>query len=437
MDSNFEDCLKEKLGKNKEIIKKLNEIRSTMKTHHMVCNGFKTAGTGVSAAGTVILTVSILAIPLTGGLSLLGGGWGHNIPQDEAILRVFHGIAKGTVNRLKNPKKLIMTTLVTLAIAKVTFKEITKVYVNGVLVSTSVRTFAQVAKFIGKATVVLSVLTTAADIGFLIRDWVSTHPSIKMIDDLKRQINDESKSLEAMYNLIEQLKDSKEVAKKGTSSISTVSVTATTSGNKSTSASGKGSEGTGSTGVNGGNGGDDERGSSWKNPGYDGDPTYENKISTSNARLIQVRRQRAEIEKMLSQNGVENPRRLLREITEYARELNDIVHSSVHFPNLQNESQRERDETENQYFYNVNVAETLGWSQSDIPRIPSDSPTHDEYYRNNNVICVIQDTDGQNHRGYSLRLARALGEIRRQVTLNMDKMEIPLDFDDEFDDQSE
>jgi hypothetical protein len=150
MDSNFEDCLKEKLRKNKEITKKLNEIRSTMKTHHMVCNGFKTAGTGVSAAGTVLLTVSILAIPLTGGLSLLGGGWGlglslgggattiltnsidssktkksiqtiqslldscenlnnnlqqhlefinslvselgkHNIPQDEAILRVFHG----------------------------------------------------------------------------------------------------------------------------------------------------------------------------------------------------------------------------------------------------------------------------------------------------------------------------------------------------------
>ena len=74
--SGFEQCLCQCIEKNNQIVAQLTKLKDEMVAYHYTCNGVKTAGTAVSATGTGILLASIAAIPLTGGLSMLGGASG-------------------------------------------------------------------------------------------------------------------------------------------------------------------------------------------------------------------------------------------------------------------------------------------------------------------------------------------------------------------------
>lgn len=74
--SGFEQCLHQCIEKNEQILIRLNQLKEEMVGYHYTCNGVKTAGTAVSATGTGIILASVAAIPLTGGLSMLGGASG-------------------------------------------------------------------------------------------------------------------------------------------------------------------------------------------------------------------------------------------------------------------------------------------------------------------------------------------------------------------------
>ena len=74
--TDFEDCLKECIEQNDKIISELQNLRDETSGHHNTCNAVKTVGTVASATGTGILVASLVAVPFTGGLSLLGTAGG-------------------------------------------------------------------------------------------------------------------------------------------------------------------------------------------------------------------------------------------------------------------------------------------------------------------------------------------------------------------------
>ena len=133
-------------------------------------------------------------------------------------------------------------------------------------------------------------------------------------------------------------------------------------------------------------------------------------ISTSNKRLIHVRKQRAMLEEKLKKNGVDDARRLLRKITQHARQLRDIVNDEKILSDLKFITQEEEKTQETYDNHNRKVCEMFGWSHPNRKC----KAHNDEFYRSNNVICVIQGIDDQDYVGYSLRLAQALMKTRKQ-----------------------
>ncbi|KAJ8922785.1 hypothetical protein NQ315_007820 [Exocentrus adspersus] len=74
--SDFEELLKNHIDKLDEILAKLNDLLTTIESHHKACNIAKTTGTVLSSTGVTVLVASVLLSPFTGGSSLAIGAGG-------------------------------------------------------------------------------------------------------------------------------------------------------------------------------------------------------------------------------------------------------------------------------------------------------------------------------------------------------------------------
>jgi len=62
-------------------------------------------------------------------------------------------------------------------------------------------------KVLARAAVVTSVVISVVDVAFLIRDWVSDHPTIKVIKDIQQQLQEEREHFEELCSTIDSFRD--------------------------------------------------------------------------------------------------------------------------------------------------------------------------------------------------------------------------------------
>jgi len=66
---------------------------------------------------------------------------------------------------------------------------------------------ASLMKTIGTVAVITSVVVTVVDVASLIRDWASDHPTIRVINNIKQQLQDETNKFEELYSTIDAFRD--------------------------------------------------------------------------------------------------------------------------------------------------------------------------------------------------------------------------------------
>ncbi|KAF7283213.1 hypothetical protein GWI33_001138 [Rhynchophorus ferrugineus] len=149
----------------------------------------------------------------------------EGVSRDVAITTVIEGVARGTINIMEKPNNHILKTLSTAVklnhierVALETLPVIGKTFhmteksfqfvynilgLTGRTVPTVMKEFAKISSF-------LSVAFVVADISLLIKDLASDHPSIELIDQGIKKLEDEKNILEDLLDIIQAAGDAKE-----------------------------------------------------------------------------------------------------------------------------------------------------------------------------------------------------------------------------------
>jgi hypothetical protein len=100
MASNFVECLEEFISINERVIKSLENEVVLLKSHRQNCNIARTIGTSSSISGSALLIGSLLAAPLTGGVSIaLLGGMGMAMSLGGAGVTIGTDIAEYCISK--------------------------------------------------------------------------------------------------------------------------------------------------------------------------------------------------------------------------------------------------------------------------------------------------------------------------------------------------
>ena len=289
--SDYEQCLKDCIKRNQQVIFKLSELLVEVESHHQRCNTIRTYGTTVSVAGVGLMIGSLLAAPFSDRLSTavtfaaagfsIGGAATNLIVgavdrnKTREIIDQIHSLVRSRdplMSKLKEQSDHFATIIKHLTSNGLSEEQAIRIALNGkknrsslqrrhslsalvngdvdLKTATLTHTFRPALVTLGRvlqvqfdvlkgvkfnsgagscdvldqcalnateetigfsqlmatAAVITSVVISAIDLAFLIRNWTSAHPTVNVITDVRHQLETETKSLEEILSTIEQIR---------------------------------------------------------------------------------------------------------------------------------------------------------------------------------------------------------------------------------------
>jgi hypothetical protein len=108
----------------------------------------------------------------------------EDITKNDAMLRTCIKVYRASASNAPFLAKTILGTTGT------------DVKIIGSILGISSTAAVSTLKVISNVTMIASIAFTVVDVGVLIRDWGSKHPTVKVIEDVMQQLEEESKKFE-------------------------------------------------------------------------------------------------------------------------------------------------------------------------------------------------------------------------------------------------
>jgi hypothetical protein len=119
----------------------------------------------------------------------------EDITKNDAMLRTCIKVYRASASNAPFLAKTILGTTGT------------DVKIIGSILGISSTAAVSTLKVISNVTMIASIAFTVVDVGVLIRDWGSKHPTVRVIEDVMQQLEEESKKFEDIYNIIDSYKE--------------------------------------------------------------------------------------------------------------------------------------------------------------------------------------------------------------------------------------